>query len=186
MSSRWIVHKFGGTSVADAERYRAAAEIVLARASDERVAVVVSAMSGVTNGLIQSVELAANRDESYQTKLKDLETRHLETIEKLAIPQTAALRETIVSDFKAIEEVLRGVWITRLPSERIMEFVAGHGELWSAQMLHAYLEANGHSSTWLDARTVLIVEPDSNTVVIDWKLSQENVNVWQAAHAHAD
>src|SRR6185436_8080458 len=74
----------------------------------------------------------------------------------------------------------------RIASERIMEFVAGHGELWSSQMLHAYLEANGHSSTWLDARTVLIVEPDSNTVVIDWKLSQENVNAWQADHVNTD
>src|ERR1044072_8225970 len=161
MTSKWIPHKFGGTSVADAERYRAAAEIVLERAGDERVAVVVSAMSGVTNGLIQAVELAASRDESYSTKLQQLQTRHLETIEKLS-PQATALRETIVSDFKAIEEVLRGVWITRIPSERITEFVAGHGELWSAQMLHAYLEANGHSSGWLDARTVLIVEPDNN------------------------
>jgi len=185
MTSKWIAHKFGGTSVADAERYRAAAEIVLERAADERVAVVVSAMSGVTNGLIQAVELAASRDESYSTKLQQLQTRHLETIEKLS-PQASALRETIVSDFKAIEEVLRGVWITRIPSERITEFVAGHGELWSAQMLHAYLEANGHSSTWLDARTVLIVEPDNNTVVIDWKLSQENVNAWQADHSETD
>ena len=188
MNRKWVVHKFGGTSVANAERYRAAADLVLPHASDERVGIVVSAMSGVTNGLIQSVELAAARDESYATKLQELETRHLETIEKLSLTptQTGALRETIISDFKAIEEVLRGVWITRIPSERITEFVAGHGELWSAQMLHAYLEANGHSSTWLDARTVLIVEPDSNTVVIDWQRSQENVNVWQAQHVDPD
>ena len=188
MNRKWIVHKFGGTSVADAERYRAAAAIVLPHASDERVGIVVSAMSGVTNVLIQSVEFAARRDQSYLGKLRELERRHLETIEKLSLTpaQTAALRETIVSDFAAIEEVLRGVWITRIPSERIMEFVAGHGELWSAQMLHAYLEANGHSSTWLDARTVLIVEPDSTTVTIDWKLSQENVNIWQADHSDTD
>src|ERR1044072_8354907 len=186
MTSKWIPHKFGGTSVADAERYRAAAEIVLERAGDDRVAVLVSAISGVTNGLIQAVELAASRDESYSAKLQELQTRHLDTIEKLAPPQATALRETIISDFKAIEEVLRGVWITRIPSERITEFVAGHGELWSAQMLHAYLEANGHSSTWLDARTVLIVEPDNNAVVIDWKLSQENVNAWQADHSETD
>src|SRR6185369_10813750 len=178
MSRKWIVHKFGGTSVADAERYRAAAEIVLQRAPDERVGIVVSAMSGVTNVLIQSVERAAARDLRYLATLRDLERRHLETIEQLSLTtaQTAALRETIVSDFAAIEEVLRGVWITRIPSERITEFVAGHGELWSAQLLNAYLEAQGHSSTWLHAGTVLIVEPDSNTVAIDWKLSQENVN----------
>jgi len=183
---KWIVHKFGGTSLADAERYRAAAEIVSARASDERVAVVVSAMSGVTNALIQAVDLAASRNESYLTKLQELQSRHLETIDKLSLSTPQTLRETIISDFKAIEEVLRGVWITRLPAERIMEFVAGHGELWSAQILHAYLEASGHSSSWLDARTVLIVEPDANIVAIDWKLSQQNINAWAADHADTD
>lgn len=188
MNRKWIVHKFGGTSVANAERYRAAAEIVLMSASGERVAVVVSAMSGVTNGLIQAVELAATHDNSYLDKLHELQTRHLETIDELSLSttQTAALRETIISDFKAIEEVLRGVWITRLPSERITEFVAGHGELWSAQLLHAYLEARGHSSTWLDARTVLIVEPDNNTIAIDWQLSQQNVDRWAAASRNTD
>jgi len=79
MNSRWVVHKFGGTSVADAGRYRAAAEIVLARAPGERTAVVVSAMSGVTNGLIQSVGLAAGNDRSYLTKLEELQHRQLET-----------------------------------------------------------------------------------------------------------
>ena len=188
MNSKWIAHKFGGTSVADADRYRAAAEIVLKHASDERVAVVVSAMSGVTNGLIQAVEFAASRNESYPAKLQELQNKHLDTIEQLSLTpeQTAALRETIVSDFKAIEEVLRGIWITRIPSERIMEFVAGHGELWSAQLLHAYLEANGHSSTWLDARKVLVVEPESNTVTIDWPLSQEKMNEWVAVRADKD
>ena len=99
--SKWIVHKFGGTSVADADRYRAAAAIVLRHAPDERVAVVVSAMSGVTNGLIQSVELAAGRNDSYVAKLQELQTRHLETIEKLSLttPQTAALRETVAYCF---------------------------------------------------------------------------------------
>ncbi len=186
--SRWVVHKFGGTSVADAQRYRAAADIVLARAPGERVAIVVSAMSGITNGLIQSVELAAAHDASYLSKLQDLRGRHLETVDGLQLPpaQTASLCETINSDFSAVEEVLRGVWITKLPSERIMEFVSGHGELWSAQLLHAYLSARGHSATWLDAREVLVVEPNGNTIAIDWQLSQEKMDAWQTDHRDAD
>ena len=89
MNSKWVVHKFGGTSVADAERYRAAAEIVLSRAPGERTAVVVSAMSGVTDALIQSVELAANQDSSYLAKLKDLKNRHLETVAALQLDRSA-------------------------------------------------------------------------------------------------
>ena len=175
--SAWVVHKFGGTSVANAERYRAAAEIVLT--SGERVAVIVSAMSGVTNELIRAVGLAAKHDSSYLANLAQLKQRHLATIAELELSaaQTESLSKTITADFAAIEEVLRGVWITRLPSERIIEFVSGHGELWSAQLLHGYLEARGHASSWLDARDVLIVEPQSNTVTIDWQLSQEKLQV---------
>ena len=188
MISKWIVHKFGGTSLADAERYRAAAEIVLSRKANSRTAVVVSAMSGVTNALIQTVELAANQDISYLSKLEALKNRHLETVVALQLTeaQNHSVRETIVSDFSAIEEVLRGVWITKLPSERIMEFVSGHGELWSAQLLNAYLGSRGHSSAWLDARKVLVVDPGSNTVIVDWLLSQEKLRAWSADHEDTD
>ena len=177
MKSEWVVHKFGGTSVANAERYRSAAKIVLSSAPGERVAVIVSAMSGVTNELIDAVELAARHDSSYLAKLADLKRRHLETVAELELSaaQTESLNAIITSDFNALEEVLRGVWITKLPSERIIEFVSGHGELWSAQLLHGYLEARGHKSSWLDAREVLVVEPQSNTVVIDWQLSREKL-----------
>jgi aspartokinase/homoserine dehydrogenase 1 len=179
---KWIVHKFGGTSVADAERYRAAADILLLPQPRERVAVVVSAMSGVTNALIRSVELAARQDNSYLSELETLRRRHLETIArlKLAGPLSTSLEQTIISELSALEEVLRGVWITRLASERIVEFVSGHGELWSAQFLHAHLLSRGHESAWLDARNVLIVEPD--TTAVDWTLSREKVQAWLTDH----
>ena len=187
MASRWVVHKFGGTSLADAQRYRAAAEIVLSAQPGDRAAVVVSAMSGVTNALIEAVELAASQDQSYLSKLQALQNRHLEAIAGLQLPeaQDAALRESIVPDFSALEVVLKGVWITRLVSERIVEFVSGHGELWSAQLFQACLESRGHSSTWLDARKVLIVEPCGNTVAVDWALSKEKLDAWQKDHDRA-
>ena len=183
MTSKWTVHKFGGTSLADAERYRAAAKIVLAQQPHDHVAVVVSAMSGVTNALIRSVELAARQDESYSSELEALKNRHLETLAGLGLSETVHPK-IITSHFSAVEEVLRGVWITRLASERIIEFVSGHGELWSAHLLHAYLQSIGHSATWLDARDVLIIEPD--TIAVDWKLSKEKLQLWQSGHPGSD
>ena len=55
---RTVVHKFGGTSVADAERYRHVAQLLLARDEDVQVTVV-SAMKGVTDALIALARLAA-------------------------------------------------------------------------------------------------------------------------------
>jgi len=180
MSAGWTVHKFGGTSLADADCYRAVCEIVLAPRSGERVGVVVSAMSGVTNALIDAVNLAAAQDDSYLQKLDSLEKRHLDTIAALQLQdaQRSTLEATIVSDFNAVKEVLRGVWITRLASERIVEFVSGHGELWSAQLLHAYLESGSHRASWLDARKTLVVEPTANSVTVDWETTNKNLQTW--------
>ena len=185
MTSTWTVHKFGGTSLAGADRYRAACEILLADRSAARIAVVVSAMGGVTNALIESVTLAAAQDDSYLQILQSLEQRHLQTIAELQLGNTN-LGSTVVSDFNAIKEVLRGVWITRLASERIVEFVSGHGELWSAQLLHAYLDSRSHRATWLDARKTLIVEPNANTVTVDWETSKQKLRTGQAHCLEAD
>jgi hypothetical protein len=73
-------------------------------------------MSGVTNALIESVKMAANQNDSYLQKLETLENRHLETIAGLQLRnvQSSSLSESVVSDFSAIREVLRNVWITAL------------------------------------------------------------------------
>ncbi|MDQ2919902.1 MAG: bifunctional aspartate kinase/homoserine dehydrogenase I, partial [Verrucomicrobiota bacterium] len=51
-------------------------------------------------------------------------------------------------------------------------------ELWSAQMLDAYLNSEGLCSTYLDARKVLTVEPGDNGISVDWKRSQAQTTAW--------
>src|SRR5690606_33218475 len=75
----WIVHKFGGTSVASADRYRHVARVLAAR-PERRQGVVVSAMSGVTDALIEAVERAGRRDAGYRDVLDQLHRRHRDAI----------------------------------------------------------------------------------------------------------
>ena len=82
MSSPWVVHKFGGTSLADAERFRRVVAILRAE-EGERKAVVVSAMGKVTDALVDLIDRARARDESYLERLDDLKARHLQTMEAL-------------------------------------------------------------------------------------------------------
>ena len=72
---RWIVHKFGGSSVADAECIARVAGIIEAD-PHPRVAVVLSACKGVTDGLLELVALAEAQDATYLQKLAALRTRH--------------------------------------------------------------------------------------------------------------
>jgi aspartokinase/homoserine dehydrogenase 1 len=189
MSTKWVVHKFGGTSVADAGRYRAVARILLdGHGADARSAVVVSAMSGVTDALLEAVSLAARRDDGYLPKLDSLRVKHLEAVSDLGLDpgRRKALEAVITNDFRDVEEVLRGVWIARLDSDRIREFVSGYGELWSAQILDAHLASVGAASDWLDARRVLVVEPAGAAgVAVDWELSRERLDAWRREEAGA-
>ncbi|HCR32587.1 MAG TPA: bifunctional aspartate kinase/homoserine dehydrogenase I, partial [Stenotrophomonas sp.] len=70
-----VVHKFGGTSVANAERYRHVAGLLLARPEPLQVTVV-SAMKGVTDALIELAQLAARGDAGWREAWYALRARH--------------------------------------------------------------------------------------------------------------
>src|SRR5271154_4652897 len=74
---KWVVHKFGGSSVADAGCFRRVAEIVEASANP-REAIVLSACRGVTDALLDLVSLAERPDGDFLSVLDALKTRHLE------------------------------------------------------------------------------------------------------------
>lgn len=180
MSSKsrpWVTHKFGGTSVADAARYKHVATLL--NDDSHRLAVVVSAMSKVTDGLIELTELARKRDEAYKTKLSAMQEKHFAAVDGL-LPASAGetLKQAITKDIESIAEILKSIWHLQSVSEQMIEFVSGHGEVWSAQLLNAYFQSLGEKTTWLDAREVLVVATGETSVVVDWEKSQAKMNEW--------
>jgi aspartokinase/homoserine dehydrogenase 1 len=183
----WRVHKFGGTSVANAERYRNAAKIIAAQ-SPERAGVVVSAMAGVTNALINLVELAAARDASYVNELRALRRKELEAVGELVGEEGSELVGRIEADFDDIEDILRALWLLRTSPGHAVDLISGYGELWSAQVLAAYLESIDVNATWLDARTVLHVTPPeagtNRSPYVNWEASREAMQAWLTDNDH--
>src|SRR6516225_6346105 len=91
-----VVHKFGGTSLADASCLRRVAGIIAARPESHRI-VVVSAMSGVTNALIRAVELAGARDTTgYARVLADLRERHRGALAELVPSHVTAEIDVLI------------------------------------------------------------------------------------------
>src|SRR3989442_4259224 len=183
---KWIVHKFGGTRFADAGGYRTVARILAGQhRSGDHPAAVVSSMSGVTDALMELVEIAKTRDDSYPAKLEALKQRHLETLTELGLEQARKreLAAILEADFRDISEVLKGVSIARIGSEQIKEFVSGHGEIWSAQFLAAHLSSVDRRATWLDARQVLTVDSESSQIKVDWIRSQTRLDQWLVENA---
>src|SRR5262245_1259037 len=75
------VHKFGGTSLGNTKGYQNAARIVSDEPGETKV-IVVSAMAGVTNRLIELIEMA-KRGEDVSAGLDELERKHLVTLQEL-------------------------------------------------------------------------------------------------------
>ncbi len=172
-----MVHKFGGTSVGDAKGYRQVATILRGE-KDEKKAIVVSAMDRVTDALIELVDLAKTRNNAYLCYADALKARHLDVIETLLPSESRqSLIDALECDFKDIKDLLRGVYLSRTYSDRTIELISGHGELWSAQFLNAHLNAMGIASSWLDARTLLIVEP-GDAVSVDWECTKSQTAKW--------
>ena len=157
--------------------------LILDDAKDARQAVVVSAMSGVTDGLIELVELAKARDGRYETSLDAIEKRHLEAARDLLESKSEGeLTLAIARDRRDIADVLRAAWLGRHASELTVELVSGYGELWSAQLLNTFLRCSS-DSTWLDAREVLVVREGELGPLVDWDESRSRLERWLSGHA---
>ena len=138
---------------------------------------VVWALAKVTDALIGGACVARMGDKPYLAGADALKVRHVEAVEAL-LPREEGLIEVLESDFRDIKEILRGVYLSRAYSDRTLELIAGYGELWSAQMLNAHLNSLGIASSWLDARTVLTVEPGETAVSVDWDHSRSRTAEW--------
>jgi aspartokinase len=127
--TRFQVHKFGGTSVKDAERYCAVAAIVAS--ARRRPFVVVSAMAGVTDALISILGLARGKDGSYREEFSRLLARHRDTARALFAdgPDLAAMLDVIERDADDLSGILRSTFLMRGYSEATLEYGARRDEV---------------------------------------------------------
>jgi len=164
-----IVHKFGGTSVGDAQRFASVADIVLAHhnqadnpATAESV-VVVSAMSGVTDQLIAGARAAAEgRDSVYREIKAALLTRHLEIVESLLTRSRERLDVggLVEDQLHELERFYRSIAMLGELTARGCDAVASFGEQLSSNILAAVLRERGARAQAVSA-TDLIVTDDS-------------------------
>jgi len=182
MSSQWVTHKFGGTSLADVSAYRAVTSII-AGMPEDRKAVVVSASAGTTDGLIELVNRAGRRDASFEELSADLERRQVALAEELLGPELSGdLVAEITKDFADIADVLRATRVMGTALDNAVDAVAGFGEVWSARLLARHMDTQGLDVAWLDTRQVLVVRPTQPAPAVDWEVSQRNLDGWLADH----
>lgn len=153
-----IVMKFGGSSVADADRMRQVADLVQA-ARERRPLVVLSAMGKTTNALFAAAASAQRGDIAEANALvAGIRAHHHDAASQLcggSLP--ADLAEDFWALFEELELLLRGVALLRELSPRSMDAIASYGERLSTRVFSAYT-----GLSLLDARTVLRTDDTFN------------------------
>ena len=164
-----VVQKFGGTSVADPEAIQRLIQIVrTARSRDGRgPAVIVSAMSGVTDALLALASAAgAGRVDDALSRLEQLRDRHLTAAKALAPKESnGALGGHIGAQFDDLGALARALGVLREVSLRTLDVVAAAGELLSSRIVTAALTEAGIPSEWVDARRAIITTGDHTRAV---------------------
>ena len=155
-----LVMKFGGTSMGSAERIQVAAQICADQKKLRPTLAVVSAMSGVTDLLLNTLRHAEAGDESgIQANMERLTERHLQTCEELLNGQrcertTHGVRN-LITDFRRIAN---GVLMLGERPPRSVDEAVAIGERLSALMMAEYLEAAGVSARAVNGADVIVTD----------------------------
>jgi len=152
-ASRWVVVKFGGTSVSTLANWRNIALVVHRRQqSGFKVLVVHSAITKITDMLEKL--LAAAQAGNPEEALKAIEDRHRQLTTDLGVGVSPQLQ----GYFDELRQMANGIALVRELSDRTRARVMANGELMATEIGARFLKSQGIDVTWMDARDMLTAE----------------------------
>ncbi|RAR73908.1 bifunctional aspartate kinase/homoserine dehydrogenase I [Flavobacterium aciduliphilum] len=171
-----IVLKFGGTSVANAQNIQKVIAIINQKATNHPLAVVVSALSGVTDMLINASKKAATKDESYQNNLEEIKQKHFDAIAELIDPSHQnQLLIRINSQINQLQTLLDGCFLLGELSPRTADAIAGFGELLSSQIIASALQQSLPNSTFKDSRELIKTNANFGKASVDFNTTNKRI-----------
>ncbi len=179
---KYLVMKFGGTSVEDAAAIGRTAGIVEGRKErGYQPIVVVSAMAKVTDQLLLAAATAARgaRSEALAITAK-LRARHQVTAADLNTDPG-----WLEAEFDALEEVLRGLAAVGELTPRISDMIVSYGERLSSRMIGEYFAVRGINGVHVDARTCIVTDNQHTRAAPDDELIEQRLRVHVLPHADA-
>jgi bifunctional aspartokinase / homoserine dehydrogenase 1 len=180
------VLKFGGTSMGSAKAIQQVTEIVKEKSKHQPVMLVVSAMSGTTDLLLNCGTHASAGNEEYKVILRQIETRHLETVKELIpVQQQSSVLSMVKKYCNEMEDICNGIYLLGECSARTKDKLVSYGELLSSQIIHAAFSFNGTKSVWKDARELIQTNSNFGNAAVNFFITNNNINEF-AQNVQAD
>ncbi len=178
------VLKFGGSSVANAERIKNIVSIVKPRLdAGEKLTIVFSAFGGITDLLIEMSELASHGKDKYIALFHQFKDKHAEVAKSLLSP--AAYNQvsvTLDENHDTLKDLLKGIFLVREVSPRTLDYVISFGERNANYIIAEAMNENGINAAYLDARKIIKTNKDFGAAKVNFKLTDETIQEYYKEH----
>jgi len=168
------VLKFGGTSVANSKNLTNVLKIV--QKQKYPIAVVVSALGGITDLLMDMLSLAQSGDDNYKNHLPLVEKRHLETIKScVPIQHQSAIISFLKKHLNELESRLDAIHLLEEATPKNNAAISAYGELLSSNIIQEIFSFNGIDSVLKDSRDLITTLHHNGREVVDQLTSEDNI-----------
>ncbi|HQU82606.1 MAG TPA: bifunctional aspartate kinase/homoserine dehydrogenase I [Pyrinomonadaceae bacterium] len=170
------VLKFGGSSVGSAENIEKVVEIVKNSIKEDSCAVILSAMQGTTDGLIEIAKTAEKGDDSFRLKIKELESKHISAARTLLGEDSAdGVFDFIENRFNELRSICEGVYLLRELSARTLDRIVSFGEILSTKIASAKFNLLGVENVWKDSRQIISTDSNFGFAAVDFTKTNAQV-----------
>ena len=168
------VLKFGGTSVANAQNIKLVLDIIINKAKEDKLVVVVSAFSKVTDLLQLAALKAASNDESFKEILAEIERKHLVALKEfIPVSEQSSLLSHIKRIINHLETLLDGCFLLGELSPRTSDTILSFGELLSSYIIAEALKQNLKNSGYKDSRELIKTNNHFGKAAVNFEISNQ-------------
>lgn len=168
------VFKFGGASVKNADSVRNVASIIQQNRHSELV-VVISAMGKTTNALEEVTTAYLSQSADLPEAWQRVRTYHEQIMQDLAGDQYGQLFESVLQTFGELENYLAQEPETDKP-DKVYDQIVSCGELFSTQIVSAWLNQCGLDAVWVDARRLIHTDESYREGQVRWERTCEYID----------
>lgn len=169
--------KFGGSSVATAERIQNIANIVKPRIdAGEKLVLVFSALGGVTDMLIEMSTLASKGKEKYIALYHQFTDRHTKAMHQIfnGVPHDH-IYDKLNENHNTLKDLLKGIYLIREASPRTMDYVLSFGERNANLIITEALRISNIDATYVDARHIIVTNKDFGNAKVNFKITDSKI-----------
>lgn len=171
------VLKFGGSSLADADRFLRAADIIANNAQQEEVAVVLSAPGKTTNKLVSVIEGALKNGEA-ELQIAELEDSFRDLFQdiKQVLPNIdgSGYDNQVKTSLTQLRQFVHGINLLGMCPDNVNARIISKGERVSIQLMKAVLEAKGQAASLIDPVQYLFARGEHLEAMVDVEVSTQN------------